>query len=82
LKKNFFKIGRAGYRKKRNFALISKMCSSLEFGKRENFFCRKTEFLGTWKILQKIVFMRNNLWKLLDARVLHIFEISAKFRFF
>jgi hypothetical protein len=34
---------------------------------------RKTEFLGTWKILQKIVFMRKNLWELLDARVLHIF---------
>jgi hypothetical protein len=26
--------------------------------------------------------MRKNLWKLLDARVLHIFEISAKFWFF
>jgi hypothetical protein len=39
---------------------------------------RKTEFLGTWKILQKIVFLRKNLWKLLEARVLHIFEISAK----
>ncbi len=26
--------------------------------------------------------MRKNLWDLLDARVLHIFEISAKFRFF
>jgi hypothetical protein len=33
--KYFFKIGRAGYQKKRNFALISKMCRSLEFGKRE-----------------------------------------------
>jgi hypothetical protein len=82
LKKNFFKIGRAGYQKKRNFALISKMCRSLEFGKREKKFYRKTEFLGTWKILQKIVFLRKNLWELLDARVLHIFEISAKFRFF
>ncbi len=45
-------------------------------------FCRKTLFLGTWKILQKIVFLRKNLWELLDARVLHIFEISAKLRFF
>jgi hypothetical protein len=26
--------------------------------------------------------MRKNLWELLDASVLHIFEISAKFRFF
>jgi hypothetical protein len=82
LKKNFFKIWRAGYQKKRNFALISKMCRSLTFGKRENFFYRKTEFLGTWKILQKIVFLRKNLWELLDGRVQHIFEISAKFRFF
>ncbi len=32
--------------------------------------------------MQKIVFLRKNLWELLDARVLHIFEISAKFHFF
>jgi hypothetical protein len=25
---------------------------------------------------------KKNLWELFDARVLHIFEISAKFRFF
>jgi hypothetical protein len=30
----------------------------------------------------KIVFLRKNLWELVDARVLHIFEIGAKFRFF
>jgi hypothetical protein len=42
----------------------------------------KLNVLGTWKILQKIVFLRKNLWELLDARVLHIFEISANFRFF
>jgi hypothetical protein len=30
------------------------MCRSLEFGKREKKFYRKTEFLGTWKIEQKI----------------------------
>jgi hypothetical protein len=81
LKKNFFKIGRTGYQKKRNFALISKMYRSLKFGKRE-FFLQKTEILETWKILQKIVFLRKNLWELLDARVPHIFEISAKFLFF
>jgi hypothetical protein len=57
--------GRAGYQKKRNFALISKMCRSLEFGKREKKFYKKTEF-----------------WELLYAGLLHIFEISAKFRFF
>jgi hypothetical protein len=82
VEKNFFKIGPTSYRKKRNFALILKMCRSLKFGKREIIFYRKTEFLGTWKILHKIVFLKNNLWELLDARVLHIFEISAKFRFF
>jgi hypothetical protein len=82
LKKNFFEIGRAGYQKKWNFALISKMCRSLEFGKREKNFFRKTEFLGTWKILQKIVFLRTKFWELLDARLLHIFKISAKFSFF
>jgi hypothetical protein len=82
LKKSFFEIGREGYQKKRNFAQISKMCISVEFGKREKNCYRKTEFLGTWKILQKILFLRKNLWELLDARVLHIFEISAKFRFF
>ncbi len=43
---------------------------------------RKTDFLETWKILQKSVFLIINLWELLDARVLHIFEIGAKFRFF
>jgi hypothetical protein len=43
---------------------------------------RKTEFLRNWTILQKIVFLRKFFWELLDARVLHIFEISAKFRFF
>jgi hypothetical protein len=62
LKKNFLETGRAGCQKKRNFALISKI-----FGKRENNFYRKTEFLETWKILQKIVFLRKNLWELLGA---------------
>jgi hypothetical protein len=82
VEKNFFKIGHTGYQKKQNFALISKMSRSLVFGKRENKFSRKTVFLRTWNILQKIVFLRKNLWELLDARVLHIFEISAKFPFF
>jgi hypothetical protein len=49
LKKDFFEIGRAGYQKKLNFALISKMRRSLEFGKREKIFNTKTEFLGTEK---------------------------------
>jgi hypothetical protein len=41
LKKKFFEIGHAGYQKQRNFALISKMWSSLEFGKREKLFTEK-----------------------------------------
>jgi hypothetical protein len=45
VEKNFFKIGiKTGYQKKPNFALISKMCRSLEFGKRENFFSEKLNF--------------------------------------
>jgi hypothetical protein len=43
-------------------------------------FTEKLNFEGLF--LQKIIFLRKNLWELLDARVLHIFEISAKFRFF
>jgi hypothetical protein len=58
------------------------MCRSFEFGKRENFFPEKHDFRDLGKIWQKIVFLRKNLWELLEARVLHIFEISAKFRFF
>jgi hypothetical protein len=56
--------------RKRNFALISQMCRSLEFSKGGKNY-RKTDF-----------FLLKNLWKLLDPRILHIFEISAKFRFF
>jgi hypothetical protein len=74
--KNFFKIGHTGNQKKRNFALISKMCRSLVFGKGEKIFYIKTEFF------QKIVFLRKNVWELLDARVVKIVEISAKFHFF
>ncbi len=68
--------------KEAEFGADFKSVRSLEFGKREKFFYRKTKFLGTWKVLQLIVLLRKNLWELLDARVLHIFEISAKFRFF
>jgi hypothetical protein len=46
LKKNFFEIRRTGYQKKWNFALISKMCRSLEFGKREKIFSEKLIFKG------------------------------------
>ncbi len=44
---------------------------------------RKTEFLRTWKILQKIVFLRKNLWELPWRKSsTHFFENSAKFCFF
>jgi hypothetical protein len=66
LKKNFLEIGCTGYPKEQNFAEVL----GLAKGKK---FYRKTEFLGTWKILQKMFFLRKNLWELLDARVLHIF---------
>jgi hypothetical protein len=46
------------------------MCRSLEFGKTEK------------NCTEKLNFLRKNLWELLDAIVLHIFEISAKLRFF
>jgi hypothetical protein len=54
------------------------MCRSLVFGKREKQFYIKAEFLRNWKILQKIVFLRKNLWELFDARVLHIFKNQHK----
>jgi hypothetical protein len=58
--KNFFEIGHAGYQKKQNFALISKMRRSLEFGKREKKFYRKTEFLSSWKVFTKYRFSKKN----------------------
>ncbi len=67
--------------KKRNFALISKMCRSLEFSKKEKIFYKKNCFFRH-NFAKKNVFLRNNLWEFLDARDLHIFEISVKFRFF
>jgi hypothetical protein len=81
LKKNFFEIGRKGYQNKGNFALISKMCRSLEFGKRGKNCYRKTDFLGLGKFRKKRFSEKKSL-EILVARVLHIFEISTKFRFF
>jgi hypothetical protein len=49
VEKKFLEIGRTGYQKKPDFALISKMCRNLEFGKREKILYRKTEFLRTSK---------------------------------
>jgi hypothetical protein len=69
VKKKFFKIGRKGYQKKRNFALIPRMCRTL--GSRS--FKR-----SPWKISfsVKINFL------LLNSRLLHTFDISVKSCFF
>jgi hypothetical protein len=82
VEKNFFKIGHTTYQKKWNFALISKMCRSLVFGKRGKHVFTENLIFKDWENFPKNHFLRKNLWELLDARVLHIFEISAKFRFF
>jgi hypothetical protein len=42
-------------------------------------FYRKTEFLGTWKIFQKIVFLRKNLWELLDAKFYTFLKSAQNF---
>jgi hypothetical protein len=50
------------------------MCRSLEFflaKERKN--VQKNCFLGRQKFCKE-VFLRKNLWELLDARVLHVFE--------
>jgi hypothetical protein len=57
LKKNFFEIGRAGYQKKRNFALISKMCRSLESRSSQKFFLRKTIFCKIFQVPKNSVFL-------------------------
>jgi hypothetical protein len=76
VEKNFLKIGHTEF-----CADFKNVQKSQVWQKGKN--CLQiTEFLGTWKILQKIIFLRKNLWELLDAKVLHIFEISAKFCFF
>jgi hypothetical protein len=51
--KNFFKIGRTGYQKKRNFALISKCAkvSSLAKGKKD--FYRKLTLVATMRFSEK-----------------------------
>ncbi len=53
--------------------------SSLEKGK---IFLQKTWIFRDLENFAKNCFSEKNLWELLDARVLHIFEISEKFCFF
>jgi hypothetical protein len=76
------KLGIQGIKRSGILFRFKKCAKSLAFGKRGKYFYRKTDILGTWKILQKSIFLKKNLWEPLDARVRHIFEISAKFRFF
>jgi hypothetical protein len=71
-----------GYQKKQNLALISKMCRSLEFSKREIIFAEKLIFQALRKFCKKNVFLAKNLRELLDAKDLHIFEISPFFNSF
>ena len=56
-KKNFFEIGRAGYQKKRNFALIAKMCRTLASRSSQRFFLRKTIFCKIFQVPKNSVFL-------------------------
>ncbi len=81
-RKNVFKIERKGYQKKQNFTLISKMCRNLASRNSQRFFSLKNSFLLNFLSAWKIRFSVNFFPLLLNSRLLHIFEISAKFRFF
>jgi hypothetical protein len=48
----------------------------------EGKFLQKNRIFRDMEDFAKNHFSEKNLWELLDARVLHIFEISAKFHFF
>ncbi len=52
VEKNFFEIGHAGYQKKRNFALILKMCRTLASRSSQRFFLRKQFFAKFSKSLK------------------------------
>jgi hypothetical protein len=69
-------LGAQGIKRSGILRRFQKCAEVLSLAKGTKIFNRKTEFL------QIIVFLRKNLWELLDARVLHIFEIIAKVRFF
>ncbi len=69
--KNFFKIGRKGYQKKRNFALISKMCRNLASRSFQRFFLRKTKSL-------KILFFFKHFFPFCQTRDFCTFLKSAQ----
>ncbi len=81
VEKNFFKIGCKVY-KKRNFELISKMCRTLVSRSSQRFFLRKALFCKFSKSLKSQFFCKIFFSCLPKSRLLHIFEISPKFRFF
>ncbi len=55
VEKNFFEIGRAGYQKKQNFVLISKMCRTL--ASRSSHFLKKTIFCKIFQVPKHSVFL-------------------------
>jgi len=76
---------RKGYQKKRNFALVSKRCITLVCNDGNKKIHIKTDILGTF--LNTIFEQKSVLWEyfvgaLLDAKIMHGFETSAKFSFF
>ncbi len=75
--KNFFKIGRAGYQKKRNFALISKMCRGLASRISQNFFSEKQFFAKFSKSL-KIQFFCKQFFLFCQTRDFCTFLKSAQ----
>ncbi len=77
-KKKFLQNGRTGYYKKRNFALISKMFRSLEFGKREKIFTEKLTFYELRKFCKKAFFGEKIFGNFL-TQVFHTFLKSEQF---
>ncbi len=65
-----FKLGVQGIKRSGILRWFEKCAEVSSLAKGKNW---KTEVLGTWKILQTIVFLGKHLWELLDSRVLHIF---------
>jgi hypothetical protein len=56
LKKNSSKLGIHGIKRSRILHQFQKCAEVSSLAKGEKNFNRKTEFLGTWKILQKLFF--------------------------
>ncbi len=76
VEKNFFKIGRTGYQKKRNFALISKMYRTLASRSSQRFFLRKTLVCKISKSL-KNQFICKNFFSFCQTRELCTFLKSV-----